>query len=154
MYVLFSYIYIYMLFSSPSLSLATPAAVFLFRIPEISIESLDKSWISRWSLDAEVLHTMLLSFPPKLRPWNLKYKHMKVTKMAALSPSLPLPHRSPIAPPSLPHRSPSPPPALPKHSCPGRPFLPVPREPNNNININNNNNNDNNSNNNNVLLLL
>ena len=41
-------------------------AVLPIQIPEFSIEGLDKSWISRWSL--EVLNTMLSLFLPKLRP--------------------------------------------------------------------------------------
>ena len=48
-------------------------AVFLLKIPEISIEGLDKSYISRWS--PEVLITILRCFSPKSRPWNVKYKH-------------------------------------------------------------------------------
>ena len=54
--------------------------VFLFEIPEISIESLDKSQISSWSL--EVLSTILMIFYSKSRLWNLTHENI-VTKMTA-----------------------------------------------------------------------
>ena len=49
-------------------------AVFPLTIPEMSIESLDKSANGRWSL--EVSTTVLRCFRSKSRPWNLKYEHL------------------------------------------------------------------------------
>ena len=48
---------------------ALPAAVLLPKIPEISIESLGKSQISRWYL--EVLTTIVKFVRSKSRLWNL-----------------------------------------------------------------------------------
>ena len=45
------------------------------KVPEISIESLDESYISRWSL--EVFTTIKICFRSKSRPWNLKYADLK-----------------------------------------------------------------------------
>ena len=50
----------------------TPTAVFLLRIPEVSIESLDGSSSSKWSLG--VFSTMLF-LCSKSRLWNRKYKN-------------------------------------------------------------------------------
>ena len=47
--------------------------IFILKIPENSIESLDESSISRLSL--EVLTTILGCFRSKSRPWNLRYEH-------------------------------------------------------------------------------
>ena len=49
--------------------------VFLPKIPENSIESLDESWISRWSL--EVLNTSLSCFCSKSRLWSLRYDNIE-----------------------------------------------------------------------------
>ena len=51
------------------------AAVFLLRIPEISVERLDESWIGMWSLEA--LNAILIFLPPNSRLWKLKYENMK-----------------------------------------------------------------------------
>ena len=45
-------------------------AVVLLKIPELSVDSLNESYISRWSLD--VLNTMLSLVLPKLRRWHLQ----------------------------------------------------------------------------------
>ena len=58
-------------------------AVFLLEIPEISIESLDKSRISRWSL--EVITTILRCFRSKPRPGNQIHKS-EVRKWFAWTP--------------------------------------------------------------------
>ena len=62
------YIYIYIYTHSVLLSVT---AALLPEIPEVSVESLEESQISRWS--QEVLIKMLSLFLPNLRPWNLKY---------------------------------------------------------------------------------
>ena len=49
--------------------------VFLLEIPEISIESLDESQISRWPL--AVITAISRCFRSKSRPWNLKYTNLK-----------------------------------------------------------------------------
>ena len=51
------------------------AVFFLLEIPQISVESLEESYISRWSL--EVLSTILRFCCLKPRSWNLKYEHLK-----------------------------------------------------------------------------
>ena len=60
--------------------MTTAAAVFL-NIPEVSIESLDKYQICRWSLG--VVNTILRLVFLKSRPWSLKYGNLQYhTKMA------------------------------------------------------------------------
>ena len=46
-------------------------AVVLLKIPEVSIESLDESWIGRWVVPGGCEDAVVV-LPPKSRPWNLK----------------------------------------------------------------------------------
>ena len=71
MYIyIYIYIYIYVY-----IVVASSTGVFPLKILELSIESLDKQWFCRWSL--EVLTAILRCFRSKSRPWNLKYKSIQ-----------------------------------------------------------------------------
>ena len=47
----------------------------VLKVPEVSIESLEGSYISRWSL--EVFNTKFIFVFSKSRPWNLKHESLK-----------------------------------------------------------------------------